>query len=105
MCTLVNATYKVNLKDGAKEVPSSPFTRVIKFSKPMVNSIALYMSPSGADFPPVKSYAWRDDKTLEVVFLLEPSHQYGFVVMGTEFPTKDGHSAGKNTEITFTTGK
>ncbi|MBO7587299.1 MAG: hypothetical protein J6T13_09030 [Bacteroidales bacterium] len=28
-----------------------------------------------------------------------------FVVMGTEFPTKDGHSAGKNMEITFTTGK
>ena len=100
-----NATYKVNLKDGAKDVPSGPFTLVITFSKPMLNSIALYMSTSGADFPPVKSYAWRDDKTLEVIFSLEPSHQYGFVVMGTEFPTKDGHSAGKNTEITFTTGK
>ena len=100
-----NATYKVNLKDGAKDVPSGPFTLVITFSKPMLNSIALYMSTSGVDFPPVKSYAWRDDKTLEVIFSLEPSHQYGFVVMGTEFPTKDGHSAGKNMEITFTTGK
>ena len=100
-----NATYKVNLKDGAKDVPSGPFTLVITFSKPMLNSIALYMSTSGADFPPVKSYAWRDDKTLEVIFSLEPSHQYGFVVMGTEFPTKDGHNAGKNMEITFTTGK
>ena len=100
-----NATYKVNLKNGAKDVPSGPFTLVIKFSKPMVNSIALYNSFSGVDFPPVNSYAWRDDKTLEVFFFLEPSHQYGFVVMGTEFPTKDGHHAGKNTEITFTTGK
>ena len=100
-----NATYKVNLKDGVKDVPSGPFTLVIKFSKPMANSIALYNSFSGADFPPVKSYDWRDDKTLEVFFLLEPSHQYGFVVMGSEFPTKDGHSAGKNMEINFTTGK
>ena len=100
-----NATYKVNLKNGAKDVPSGLFTLVIKFSKPMANSIALYNSFSGADFPPVKNYDWRDDKTLEVVFLLEPSHQYGFVVMGTEFPTKDGHSAGKNMEINFTTGK
>ena len=100
-----DATYKVNLKDGAKDVPSGLFTLVIKFSKPMLNSIALYMCTSGVEFPPVKSYNWRDDKTLEVVFLLEPSHQYGFVVMGTEFPTKDGHSAGKNMEINFTTGK
>lgn len=101
----LNATYKVNLKNGAKNVPSGPFTLIIKFSKPMANSIALYKSFSGADFPPVKSYAWRDDKTLEVIFSLEPSHQYGFVVMGSEFPTKDGYSAGKNTEINFTTGK
>ena len=100
-----DATYKVNLKNGVKNVPSGPFKLVINFSKPMANSIALYNSFSGADFPPVKSYAWHDDKTLEVVFLLEPSHQYGFVVMGSEFPTKDGHSAGKNTEINFTTGK
>ena len=100
-----NATYKVNLKNGAKNIPSGLFTLVIKFSKPMANSIALYNSFSGADFPPVKSYTWRDDKTLEVVFLLEPSHQYGFVVMGSEFPTKDGHTAGKNTEINFTTAK
>ena len=100
-----NATYKVNLKDGAKNVPSGLFTLVIKFSKSMANSIALYNSFSGADFPPVKSYDWRDDKTLEVLFLLEPSHQYGFVVMGSEFPTKDGHTAGKNTEINFMTGE
>ena len=100
-----NATYKVNLKNGAKDVPSGLFTLVIEFSKPMANSIALYNSFSGADFPPVKSYAWRDDKTLEVTFSLEPSHQYGFVVMGSEFPTKDGHTAEKNTEIIFITGK
>ena len=101
----LNATYKVNLKNDAKNVPCGLFTLVITFSKPMANSISLYNSTSGADFPPFKRYAWRDDKTLEVVFLLEPSHQYGFVVMGSEFPTKDGHNAGKNTEIIFTTGK
>ena len=101
----LDATYKVNLKDGAKDVPSGLFTLVIKFSKPMVDGIALYNSLSGADFPPFKSYAWRDDKTLEVVFLLEPSHQYGFAVMGSRFITQDGHTGGKNTEINFTTGK
>lgn len=101
----LNATYKVNIKDGAKDVPSGLFTLVIKFSKPMVDGIALYNSFSGADFPPFKSYAWRDDKTLEVVFLLEPSHQYGFAVMGSRFITQDGHTGGKNTEINFTTGK
>ena len=100
-----NATYKVNIKNGTKNVPSGSFKLVITFSKPMANSIALYYSTSGAEFPPLKSYEWRDDKTLEVVFLLEPSHQYGFVVMGSEFPTKDGHNAGKNTEIIFTTRK
>jgi len=100
----LNATFKVNLKNGAKDVPSGLYTLVIKFSKPMANSIALYHSTSGAEFPPVKSYAWSDDKTLEVIFLLEPSHQYGFAVMGTKFSTKDGHSAGKNMEINFMTG-
>ena len=101
----LNATYKVNIKNGAKNVPSGPFRLVIKFSKPMVRNISLYNSNSGVDFPPFKSYAWRDDKTLEVTFSLEPAHQYGFIVMGSKFPTKDGHTAGKNMEINFTTGK
>ena len=101
----LNATYKVNMKNGAKNVPGGPFLLIIEFSKPMAESIALYMSASGADFPPVKGYTWRDDKTLEVSFLLEPSHQYGFVVKGSEFPTKDGHNGGKDTEIIFTTGE
>ena len=100
-----NATYKVNIKNGAKNVPSGPFKLVIKFSKPMVNSISLYNSTSGVDFPPFKGYRWSNDKTLEVTFSLEPSHPYGFIVMGSKFPTKDGHSAGKNMEINFTTGK
>ena len=100
-----NATYKVNIKNSAKDVPSGPYRLVIKFSKPMARSISLYNSSSGVDFPPFKSYAWRDDKTLEVTFSLEPSHQYGFIVMGSKFSTKDGHTAGKNMEINFTTGK
>ena len=43
-----DATYKVNLKNGVKNVPSGPFKLVINFSKPMANSIALYNSFSGA---------------------------------------------------------
>ena len=101
----LNATYKVNIKNGAKNVPSGPFKLVIKFSKPMVNSISLYNSTSGADFPPFKGYRWSNDKTLEVTFSLEPSHPYGFIVMGSKFTTKDGHTAGKDLEINFTTGK
>ena len=100
----LNATYKVNLKNGTKNVPSGPFLLVITFSKPMIESISLYLCP-GTDFPPVKGYTWRDDKTLEVSFLLEPSHQYGFVVKGSEFSTKDGHDGGKDTEIIFSTGE
>lgn len=100
----LNATYKVNMKNGAKNVPSGPFLLIIKFSKPMAESIALYLSP-GTDFPPVKGYTWSDDTTLEVSLLLEPSHRYGFVVKGSEFPTKDGHNGGKDTEIIFTTGE
>ena len=100
----LNATYKVNMKNGAKNVPSGPFLLIIKFSKPMAESIALYLNP-GTDFPPVKGYTWSDDTTLEVSFLLEPSHQYGFVVKGSEFPTKDGHNGGKDTEIVFSTGE
>ncbi len=70
----------------------------------MTEGISLYLS-QGIDFPPVKGYTWRDDKTLEVSFLLEPSHQYGFIVKGDGFYTKDGHNAGKDTEITFITGE
>ena len=100
----LNATYKVNLKNGAKNVPSGPFLLTIVFSKPMTEGISLYMIP-GTDFPPFKGYSWHDEKTLEVSFLLEPSHQYGFIVKGDGFYTKDGHNAGKDTEITFITGE
>lgn len=100
----LNATYKVNLKNGAKNVPSGPFLLTIVFSKPMTEGISLYIIP-GTDFPPFKGYSWHDEKTLEVSFLLEPSHQYGFIVKGDGFYTKDGHNAGKDTEITFITGE
>ncbi len=100
----LNATYKVNLKNGAKNVPSGPFLLSIVFSKPMTEGISLYIIP-GTDFPPFKGYSWHDEKTLEVSFLLEPSHQYGFIVKGDGFYTKDGHNAGKDTEITFITGE
>ena len=99
----LNAKYKVNIKDGAKNIPSGMFTVVIKFSKPMVEGVA--MNPSSkAEFPAFKGYSWPNDKTLEVRFLLNPKSQYGFTVLGSFFRTKDGHTAGKNQEINFTTG-
>lgn len=101
----LNATYKVSINDGATNVPSGNFSVVIKFSKPMNNVIALYFSPSGADFPTFKGYNWSDDKTLKIDFFLEPSHRYGFMVYGAAFTTKDGHNAGKSLEINFSTGE
>ena len=99
----LNAKYKVNIKDGAKNIPSGMFTVVIKFSKPMVEGVA--MNPSSkAEFPAFKGYSWPNDRTLEVRFLLNPKTQYGFTVLGSFFRTKDGHTAGKNQEINFTTG-
>lgn len=100
----LNATYKVSLKNGAKNVPSGLFTVVIKFSKPMVEGVAMNPSSSGADFPTFKGYRWSDDRTLNVSFLLEPAHQYGFTVLGGYYKTKDGHTAGDDLEINFTTG-
>ena len=99
----LNASYKVNIKDGATNVPSGDFTLIIKFSKPMREGIALHFSSTGVDFPTYKGYKWSDDKTLKVNFYLEPSHKYGFTVFGESFYTKDGHTAGKSQEIIFTT--
>ncbi|MBR5983450.1 MAG: DUF4932 domain-containing protein [Bacteroidales bacterium] len=99
----LNATYKVNIKDGATNVPSGDFTLVIKFSKPMREGIALHLSSSGADFPTYKGCKWTDDKTLKVDFFLESSHKYGFTVYGASFYTKDGYTAGENKEINFST--
>ena len=99
----LNASYKVNIKDGATNVPSGDFTLIIKFSKPMREGIALHFSSTGVDFPTFKGYKWSDDKTLKVNFYLEPSHKYGFTVFGESFYTKDGHTAGKSQEINFTT--
>ena len=101
----LNATYKVNIKNGAKNIPSGIFTVVIKFSKPMVEGIALNPSSSDAAFPEFKGFTWPNDKTLEVKFLLKPSTHYGITVLGNHYVTKDGHSAGKNLEVNFTTGK
>ena len=99
----LNATYKVNIKNGAKNVPSGLFHLVIKFSKPMTGGIALGYSQTGADFPTVKDYSWPDNRTLDAVFSLEPSHQYGFTVLGSYFTTVDGHTAGDTKEFNFTT--
>lgn len=101
----LDATYKVSIKNGAKNIPSGTYTVIIKFSKPMVEGISLNPSSSGAEFPKFQGYSWPNDKTLEVRFLLKPSTQYGFTVLGSFFKTKDGHNAGKNKEINFSTGK
>lgn len=100
----LNATYEVNLSNGAANIPSGSFMFVIKFSKSMKEGIALGIS-SGTDFPTVVNYAWPDDRTLNVTFSLEPSHQYGLSVLGSLFATQDGHNAGETTEIVFTTGQ
>lgn len=100
----LNATYKVSIKNGAKNVPSGLYTVVIKFSKPMVQGIAMNPS-SSADFPTFKEYKWSDDKTLHVTFYLEPDHAYGFTVLGGYHRTQDGHTAGADREINFVTGK
>ena len=101
----LNATYKVNIKNGAKNLESGLFHLVIKFSKPMTGGIALGYSSAGADFPTIKNYAWSDKRTLDVMLSLEPSHQYGFTVLGSHFMTLDGHTAGDTKEFNFTTGK
>ena len=101
----LNAIYKVNIKNGAKNVPSGQFQLVIKFSKPMMGGIAMGYSSAGTDFPTVANYGWSDDYTLNVTLSLEPSHQYGFSVLGSNFVTKDGHTAGDTKEFNFTTGK
>ena len=71
----------------------------------MKGGIALGSGPSGTDFPTVVNRSWPDDRTLNVTLSLEPSHQYGFSVLGALFATKDGHDAGETTEIAFTTGE
>ena len=99
----LNATYKVSIKNGAKNIPSGACTVVIKFSKPMEWVIAMNPSSSGAEVPEFKGYNWPDDRTLEVKFFLKPSTRYGFTVLGSYYQTKDGHNAGKDKEINFTT--
>ncbi|MBR4517988.1 MAG: DUF4932 domain-containing protein [Victivallales bacterium] len=101
----LDASYKVNIPNGASDIPSGSFVLVIQFSKPMKGGIALGRGPSGTVFPTVVNYSWPDDRTLNVTLSLEPSHQYGFSVLGSLFFTKDGHDAGETTEITFTTGE
>ena len=71
----------------------------------MTGGIALGYSQAGVDFPTLKNYSWPDDRTLDAIFSLEPSHQYGFSVLGSNFVTKDGHNAGDTKEFNFTTGK
>ncbi|MBO4619052.1 MAG: DUF4932 domain-containing protein [Victivallales bacterium] len=101
----LNASYQVNIANGAKDIPSGSFMLVIQFSKPMRGGIALNPGPSEADFPTIVNYVWPDDRTLNVTLALEPSHQYGLTVLGDLFVTKDGHSAGERNVIEFTTGK
>lgn len=100
-----NATYEVNIRNGASDIPSGSFTLVIQFSKPMKGGIALGKGPDGTDYPAIAGYSWPDDRTLQVTLGLEPEHRYGLSVLGSLFKTKDGHDAGEITAITFTTGK
>lgn len=99
----LNASYNVNIKNGARNIPCGEFTVILQFSKPMTQSIGFNPSSSGTDFPKLKDYNWPNNKTLELTFILEPAHSYGFTVIGRYFSTQDGHSAGQDTEINFST--
>ena len=101
----LNASYQVNIANGAKDIPPGSFTLVIQFSKPMQEGIALNHGPPETDYPTIVNYAWPDDRTLNITLSLEPSHRYGLTVLGFLFPTKDGHHAGEAKEIVFTTAK
>jgi len=100
-----SATYKVSIRDGAKNIPSGDYTITLHFSKPMVPNIAFNPSSKGTAFPKFKEYNWPDSQTLNVTFTLEPNHQYGLTVLGKYYNTVDGGTAGKTTEINFTTGE
>lgn len=98
------ATYKVNIKNGAKGIPSGTFTVEITFSKPMVNEIAMGPSQSGFSFPEYKGHRWStDQKTIYVDFQLQPQHSYGIRVLGSLFHTLDGYTAKGDQDIIFST--
>lgn len=98
------ASYKVNVKDGAKGIRSGEFVVEIAFSKPMVDGIALGGSQRDCGLPEFKGYRWSDDqKTIYITFLLKPNKTYGFRVLGTLFHTLDGYTAKGDTDICFST--
>lgn len=98
------ASYKVNVKDGAKGIRSGEFVVEIAFSKPMVDGIALGGSQRDCGLPEFKGYRWSDDqKTIYITFLLKPNKTYGFRVLGTLFQTLDGYTAKGDTDICFST--
>lgn len=100
------AKYKVNLKNGAKNVPAGEFTLNLQFNKPMVQSISIGPSQSGAEFPPFKRYSWSaDSKTLSIVFHLEPGKTYGLHILDKYYRTLDGYKAKGIQEIVFSTAK
>ena len=104
-----SATYTCNIADGATGIPSGLYNLVITFSKPMQPAVSLGMGRRNGAFPALargmESVSWDESQTVLTVELkLEPNTQYSFSIMGENFPTQDGFTAGKTTNIDFTTG-
>lgn len=103
-----NATYTCNIKDGANDLHSGNFTLTITFSKPMVQGISLGYGNGGGVFLPLangmESVSWNDTNTvLSVELKLAPHTNYSFSVLGGQFKTQDGHTAGNTQNINFLT--
>lgn len=105
-----NATYICNIKDGDTNVPSGEFDLVITFSKPMQPSISLGYGRENGPFIPLaygmSSVSWDDSGTVLTVTLdLEPYTTYSFSILGQNYKTTDGNTAGNTLNIDFTTGE
>lgn len=96
------ATYKCNIKNGAKNIPAGEKRIELAFSKPMQGGVSLNMLENGTDFPPLKEVSWSDDmKTLYIDVNLESGMEYGFRVVGSGFLTQDGNILLADDNIAF----
>ncbi len=105
-----NATYTCNIKDGDTQVPSGEFDMVITFSKPVCPTISLGYGREKGQFISLaygmSSVSWDDSGTVLTVTLdLEPHTTYSFSILGQNYKTTDGYTAGNTQYIDFTTGE
>lgn len=85
--------YKVNIANGAKDVPAGDFTLTVTFDEPLYNP-GISMNMTDVEFPEFKGYSWSaDNRVLTVNFHLDPGKTYGFKINGASYRTKDGKIA------------